>query len=106
MCKQLSRLMMILICVASTSVAHAQIRSATITGTVTDPQQGVVPGATVVVTNEGTNATVQLVTNESGLFAAPLLPAGTYSVTVTQSQPRRRCCRPTARACRVPSVPR
>jgi len=71
--------MLILICLAWTSVAHAQIRSATITGTVTDPQQGVVPGATVVVTNEGTNATVQLVTNESGLFAAPLLPAGTYS---------------------------
>src|SRR5688572_19502855 len=67
MSKQLSRLMLILICVASTSVAHAQIRSATLTGTVTDPQQGVVPGATVVVTNEGTNATVRLVTNESGL---------------------------------------
>ena len=85
MLKHLSRLMLVLLCVASTSVAHAQIRSATITGTVTDPQQGVVPGATVVVTNEGTNATVQLVTNESGLFAAPLLPAGTYSVTVTLS---------------------
>ena len=83
--KHLSHLMLIAICLASTSVAHAQIRSATLTGTVTDPQQGVVPGATVVVTNEGTNASLQLVTNEAGLFTAPLLPAGTYSLTVTLS---------------------
>ena len=85
MLKQLSRLMLILICLAWTSVAHAQIRSATLTGTVTDPQKAIVPGATVVVTNEGTNASQQLVTNEAGLFTAPLLPAGTYSVTVTLS---------------------
>jgi trimeric autotransporter adhesin len=77
--------MLVLICLAWTSVAHAQIRSATLTGTVTDPQQGVVPGATVVITNEGTNASLQLVTNDDGLFTAPLLPAGSYSVTVTLS---------------------
>ena len=85
MLKQLSRLMLILVCLAWTSVAHAQIRSATLTGTVTDPQKAIVPGATVVVTNEGTNASQELVTNDAGLFTAPLLPAGTYSVTVTLS---------------------
>ena len=85
MLKHLSRLMLTLVCLACTSVAHAQIRSATLTGTVTDSQKAIVPGATVVVTNEGTNATQQLVTNEDGLFTAPLLPAGTYSVTVTLS---------------------
>ena len=85
MLKQLSRLILILVCLAWTSVAHAQIRSATLTGTVTDAQKGVVPGATVVVTNEGTNSSQQLVTNEAGSFTAPLLPAGTYSITVTLS---------------------
>ena len=75
MLKQLSRLMLILVCLAWTSVAHAQIRSATLTGTVTDPQKAIVPGATVVVTNEGTNVSQELVTNDSGLFTAPLLPA-------------------------------
>jgi len=65
------------VCVAWTSVAQAQIRSATLTGTVTDPQKAIVPGATVVVTNEGTNASQELVTNEDGFFTAPLLPAGT-----------------------------
>src|SRR3954454_1912107 len=77
--------MLIVVCSAWTTVAYAQIRSATLAGTVTDPQKAIVPGATVVVTNEGTNVSQELVTNEAGLFTAPLLPAGTYSVTVTLS---------------------
>jgi carboxypeptidase family protein/TonB-dependent receptor-like protein len=81
--KQLFCSMLILVCLAWTSVADAQIRSATLTGTVTDPQKAIVPGATVVVTNEGTNVSQELVTNDAGLFTAPLLPAGTYSITVT-----------------------
>ncbi|MGH9371894.1 MAG: TonB-dependent receptor, partial [Vicinamibacterales bacterium] len=65
------------------SVAHAQIRSATITGTVTDPTKAVVPGATVVITNQDTNVATELVTTGAGLFTAPYLPAGTYTVQVT-----------------------
>lgn len=63
--------------------AHAQIRSATITGTVTDSTGAVVPGAQVVVTNQDTNVATSLVTNDQGLFTAPYLPAGTYAVTVS-----------------------
>ena len=85
MLKHLSRLTLTLVCLACTSVAHAQIRSATLTGTVTDPQKAIVPGAAVVITNEGTNVSQELVTNDAGLFTAPLLPAGTYSLTVTLS---------------------
>ena len=51
------------------SVASAQIRSATITGTVTDPTKAVVPGATVVITNQDTNSATELVTTEAGLFS-------------------------------------
>jgi trimeric autotransporter adhesin len=65
------------------SIVQAQIRSATITGTVVDPQKATVPGATVVITNEGTNVSTELVTTESGSFTAPALQAGTYTVTVT-----------------------
>ncbi|MGH9310690.1 MAG: carboxypeptidase-like regulatory domain-containing protein, partial [Vicinamibacterales bacterium] len=65
------------------AAAHAQIRSATITGTVTDPSRAVVPGATVVITNQDTNVTTDLVTSEGGLFTAPYLPAGTYTVEVS-----------------------
>jgi trimeric autotransporter adhesin len=63
--------------------AWAQIRGGTITGTVVDASQAIVPGATVVVRNEATNAVAELVSNETGAFTALYLPAGTYTVEVT-----------------------
>ena len=75
--------LVILLTLASASLAAAQIRSATITGTVADPTKALVPGATVIVTNQDTNARSELVTNDSGLFTAPYLTAGTYSIEVT-----------------------
>jgi trimeric autotransporter adhesin len=73
----------ILLTLACASAAFAQIRSATITGAVTDPTKAVVPGATVVVINQDTNSRTELITNDDGLFTAPYLPAGTYTVEVT-----------------------
>jgi hypothetical protein len=73
----------ILLTLCWVSAAAAQIRSATITGTVADPTKALVPGATVIVTNQDTNARSELVTNEAGLFTAPYLTAGTYSIEVT-----------------------
>jgi trimeric autotransporter adhesin len=75
---------LVALCLAlAPAAAHAQIRSATITGTVTDSTGAVLPGASVVVTNQETNAESTLATNDEGLFTAPYLPAGTYTVTVT-----------------------
>jgi hypothetical protein len=65
------------------SLASGQIRSGTITGTVTDTTGAVVPGADVVVTNQDTNVSTSLVTTDAGLFTAPYLGAGTYTVTVS-----------------------
>jgi hypothetical protein len=53
-----------------------------ISGTVIDPSGSAVPGATVTVRNSGTNAVVNLTTNASGFFTAPLVDPGTYSVAV------------------------
>lgn len=75
--------LLVLLSLGTASALGAQIRSATITGTVTDPSNAVVPGATVVITNQDTNVATELVTTEQGLFTAPYLPAGTYSVQVT-----------------------
>jgi hypothetical protein len=75
--------MLILVSLTCTSAAYAQIRSATITGTVVDPQKATVPGATVVITNQDTNVSQEFVTTEAGIFTAPLLQAGTYTITVT-----------------------
>lgn len=68
---------------ASTSQAIAQIRSATITGTVTDSTGAVLPGAAVVVTNQDTNATADTITTDAGVFTVPYQQAGTYMVTVS-----------------------
>ncbi|HET7218140.1 MAG TPA: TonB-dependent receptor [Vicinamibacterales bacterium] len=83
MSKQRLCTLLVLVSLSCTSAAYAQIRSATITGTVTDPQKATVPGATVVITNQDTNVSQEIVTNETGLFTAPLLQAGTYSISVT-----------------------
>ncbi len=68
---------------ACAAPVSAQIRSATITGTVQDSTGAVLPGAAVVVTNQDTNATTELITTDSGVFTAPYLPAGPYTVSVT-----------------------
>ena len=61
--------------------AGAQETRGNINGTVQDPS-GVLPGATVAITNLDTGLTQTLVTNASGYFEAPLLQAGPYRVTV------------------------
>ena len=52
-------------------------------GTVYDAAGAVVPNATVVVHNDGTNAEKTITTDSSGYYRANLLPPGTYTVTVT-----------------------
>ena len=60
----------------------AQDTRGTISGTVTDPQGGVLPGVAVTVANTGTGTSTRLTTNASGYYEAPLLLPGAYSVTV------------------------
>ncbi len=62
--------------------SQAQDTRGMISGTVTDPGGAIVPGATVTVTNTGTNVSTPLTTNASGYYEAPLLPGGQYQVTV------------------------
>src|SRR5690242_8437349 len=55
----------------------------TILGTVTDPQSAAVPSAHVKITNTGTGVARDVVTDNSGSFAARSLVPGMYSVEVT-----------------------
>ena len=62
--------------------AYAQSDRGTITGTVSDPANAVVPGANIVVTNTETGAQYKTVTTGTGSYTLPSLPAGPYEITV------------------------
>lgn len=70
-----------LLCVLAPLPASAQFNS-TIQGTVTDSQGGVMPGATVRVTNTTTGLIRDLVSDGDGVFRVFSLGAGTYRVDV------------------------
>ena len=53
-----------------------------ISGTVTDSSGAVIPGATVTITNRGTNQSVKLTTSEAGSYSASSLEPVVYTVTV------------------------
>jgi len=61
---------------------HAQVRSSTIVGTVTDSTGAAVPAADVLVREQNTNISYDFRTNEAGQYTVPYLPVGLYSVTV------------------------
>jgi hypothetical protein len=63
--------------------AQTQITTGVIQGVVTDTTGATLPGATVEVTNTGTNITRSLATESDGRFVFLLLPSGTYRVTFT-----------------------
>jgi len=64
--------------------ASAQLTTGTISGTVKDPQGGVIPGASVVLTSEtrGTQLPAAF-TNTNGDFLVANVPPDTYSIVVT-----------------------
>ncbi len=69
----------------SLNMLQAQGLTGQISGTVTDSGGGVLPGATVVIKNAGTNLTRETVTGADGSFLFPDLLAGKYDLTVTVS---------------------
>jgi hypothetical protein len=66
---------------ALTCSAFSQVQNGQFEGTVTDPTGAAIANAKVTVTNLGTNLTVSLTTNASGLYVAKELPIGTYKLT-------------------------
>jgi hypothetical protein len=64
----------------SAAIAIAQISTATLTGTITDPTQARIPGVIVKVINEETGVALAEPTNSQGDFTIPLLPPGRYRI--------------------------
>jgi len=67
---------------AASGVAWSQTVQGVITGTVTDPTGAVVPGATVTITNIGTNASQAITTGSDGSYRFPLVPPGSYTLEI------------------------
>ncbi|MEO7271112.1 MAG: carboxypeptidase regulatory-like domain-containing protein, partial [Vicinamibacterales bacterium] len=83
LCRVLAAGLLVLAAAGTASRVQAQGLTGQISGTITDSGGGVMPGATVVVKNIGTNLTRDIVTGPDGNFTFPDLLAGTYDIKVT-----------------------
>ncbi|MGD0368647.1 MAG: carboxypeptidase regulatory-like domain-containing protein [Acidobacteriaceae bacterium] len=71
----------VLILAAGPAAAQSTTEGA-IAGTVFDASGAVISSAAVTIRNVGTDETIRLTADSSGFFKAPLVPAGTYTVTI------------------------
>ena len=71
-----------LILMGALALAHAADVNARISGTVTDPQGGVLPNIQVTLTNEATGVTQVTNTLGNGTYLFPAVPVGSYTVSV------------------------
>ncbi|HXG83982.1 MAG TPA: TonB-dependent receptor, partial [Pyrinomonadaceae bacterium] len=62
--------------------AQAQASTADLRGLVTDPNEAIVPGATVTARNAATGITRSVTTNDEGTYQIFALPPGEYEVSV------------------------
>lgn len=76
-------LMLFLLAIAVYVPAFAQSNTGRLVGIVADAS-GVVPGASVVITDSKTGKKRELVASDDGSFTIPQLDPGSYTVTVTR----------------------
>lgn len=79
-CVSISALAVIFLIALGVSPVRAQVETGTILGTATDTSGAALVGATVQITNVGTNASQSTVTDAQGRYKVSLLPIGTYDV--------------------------
>jgi hypothetical protein len=72
---------MIFLISASAAFAQAQASTADLRGIVTDPNDAIVPGATVTARNPATNITRTTTTNDEGTYQFFALPPGEYEIS-------------------------
>jgi hypothetical protein len=81
--KQIFAVGLAVVLAAGAKVARGQVVGATLSGTVRDASGASLSGAAVTVKQLETGATRRLVTGADGRYAAPSVPVGNYTVTVT-----------------------
>ncbi|MFN3324955.1 MAG: carboxypeptidase regulatory-like domain-containing protein [Bryobacteraceae bacterium] len=71
-----------LLLLAATAAALAQSNVAILTGIVTDTSGAVIPAAELTISNERTGIVTRVQTNQAGVYSAPSLDSGRYSVEI------------------------
>jgi Carboxypeptidase regulatory-like domain len=65
------------------AVSNAQVVGGTISGIIVDVTGAVLPGAHITIRNQETGGMRQLISDTSGAYAAPSIPVGVYTISVT-----------------------
>jgi hypothetical protein len=73
-----------LLMLTASLASFAQVDTARLQGTVTDPQGAAAVGATVLITSVQTGRANSTTTNDLGFYSASALPPGRYRIEVTQ----------------------
>ena len=76
---------LLLLILISAGQSYAQVDTGTILGTVTDSSGARINGATVTLTNEGTNAALSTTTGDDGGYKFTPVRIGTYKLVVTMN---------------------
>jgi hypothetical protein len=77
------QLLLVAVLLLAATTAYSQSNYASLSGTVFDPQQQVVPGCTVQLSSVSTNSSRQATTNDLGIFQISGLLPGPYALSVT-----------------------
>ncbi len=83
MFRRLSLFILTMALALGSTLVHAQVSTASVTGVVQDSGGALVPGATVILTQTQTNTQVKTVSNDKGAFGFPSLQVGPYAMSVT-----------------------
>ena len=76
------RLPLIVVCsLLLSAMAYAQVTTADLVGTIRDTSGGIVPGVTVVLTNEATGVSRTVTTSAAGTYIFTSLQPGRYLLT-------------------------
>ena len=78
-------LALLLMLLALATVSWGQSTSGSITGTVKDSAGAPIVEANVTIANAAISLSRQIKTNNTGVFTAPQLPPGTYTIKVEKS---------------------
>jgi hypothetical protein len=80
--KILAPLVVIVFGLSLTVSMYSQVTGATLSGTISDPSGGVIPGAQISIRNTATGISKEFQADSDGYNTAPNLAPGTYEVRV------------------------